>query len=65
MNHKKQMGAHETNLDFIRALAVLMVVGSHLALPVILIGNKAAGAISRKRLPVKVQTSAARAGVRE
>jgi peptidoglycan/LPS O-acetylase OafA/YrhL len=29
---KNQVGTHETNLDFIRALAVLMVVGSHLAL---------------------------------
>jgi peptidoglycan/LPS O-acetylase OafA/YrhL len=32
MNQKGTVGAHEPNLDFIRALAVLMVVGSHLAL---------------------------------
>jgi peptidoglycan/LPS O-acetylase OafA/YrhL len=32
MNHKTLGGTHETNLDFVRALAVLMVVGSHLAL---------------------------------
>jgi peptidoglycan/LPS O-acetylase OafA/YrhL len=32
VNQKEKAGAHETNLDFIRALAVLMVVGSHLAL---------------------------------
>lgn len=32
MKNQNQVGTHETNLDFIRALAVLMVVGSHLAL---------------------------------
>jgi peptidoglycan/LPS O-acetylase OafA/YrhL len=32
MNQKDNVGAHETNLDFIRAVAVLIVVGSHLAL---------------------------------
>lgn len=31
MNRTKTLGSHETNLDFVRALAVLMVVGSHLA----------------------------------
>jgi peptidoglycan/LPS O-acetylase OafA/YrhL len=31
MNHKEISGTHETNLDFVRALAVLMVVVSHLA----------------------------------
>jgi len=32
MNQKDNVSAHETNLDFIRAVAVLIVVGSHLAL---------------------------------
>ena len=32
MNQNDNVGAHETNLDFIRAVAVLIVVGSHLAL---------------------------------
>jgi len=31
VNHTRTVGGHETNLDFVRALAVLMVVGSHLA----------------------------------
>jgi peptidoglycan/LPS O-acetylase OafA/YrhL len=31
MNQAESVGTHETNLDFVRALAVLMVVGSHLA----------------------------------
>jgi peptidoglycan/LPS O-acetylase OafA/YrhL len=31
LNHKEIVGTHETNLDFVRALAVLMVVCSHLA----------------------------------
>jgi peptidoglycan/LPS O-acetylase OafA/YrhL len=32
VNHKEIAQAHEANLDFVRALAVLMVVGSHVAL---------------------------------
>jgi len=32
VNNKETVGGHETNLDFVRALAVLMVVGSHLLL---------------------------------
>jgi peptidoglycan/LPS O-acetylase OafA/YrhL len=32
MNQEKTVGTHEANLDFIRALAVMMVVGSHLSL---------------------------------
>jgi len=32
VNQKEKVGAHDTNLDFIRAMAVLIVVGSHLAL---------------------------------
>jgi len=32
MNQKDNVSAHETNLDFIRAVAVLIVVASHLAL---------------------------------
>lgn len=32
MNQREIVGAHEANLDFIRAVAVLIVVGSHLAL---------------------------------
>ena len=31
MNYKGTLGGHETNLDFVRALAVLVVVGAHLS----------------------------------
>lgn len=90
MNRSGSAATHATNLDLVRAVAVLMVVGAHLAwfhgnvrfgffepsllgrlgvviffvhsgieYPMIKLGNKAAAAIGRTRVPAMAQVAAA------